>query len=291
MEMVRKMKTVNTKHELQAILQAEKRDGRKIGFIPTMGFLHEGHGSLITKAVAETDYVVMSIFVNPMQFGPNEDFEQYPRDFEKDQAFAKELGVDLLFYPSVEEIYPIYPSLTVLSVGEITDKLCGASRPGHFDGVATVIAKLFNIVQPDQAFFGSKDAQQVAVIAQMVTDLFIPVEIVICPTIREEDGLAKSSRNVYLNTEERKQAVILSQSLDVVREEIKLGNFNVSNLRRMIRAKIETQPLAKVDYIEILTYPSLLTISEIDNETVIVALAVKFGNTRLIDNCIVKVGS
>lgn len=285
------MITVYTKKELQAIIRTEKQLGKKIGFFPTMGYLHEGHGSLITQAVKQTDFVVMSIFVNPMQFGPNEDYESYPRDLERDQEFAKKLGVDLLFYPSVKEMYPSYPSLTVVSVNDLTSKLCGASRPGHFDGVATVVTKLFNIVQPDKAFFSIKDAQQVAVITQMVNDLFIPVEIVVCPIIREEDGLAKSSRNVYLNTEERKQAVVLFQSLKHAREEIISGQRDVSKIRAKIMTEIEAQPLAKIDYIEILSYPSLSSISKIQNESIIIALAVKFGKTRLIDNCIVQVGS
>lgn len=281
------MITVNTKQQLQEIIRTQKQLGKKIGFIPTMGFLHEGHGSLVTQAVKQTDFVVMSIFVNPMQFGPNEDYETYPRDFAKDEAYAKEVGVDLLFYPSVAEMYPVYPSLTTVSVGEITNKLCGASRPGHFDGVATVVTKLFNFVQPDKAFFGMKDAQQIAVITQMVHDLFMPVEIVACPTLREEDGLAKSSRNVYLNTEERIQAVVLSQSLTKARAQILSGQRDVNILRANIINEIESQPLALIDYVEILSFPNLATISEIEDEKVIIALAVKFGKTRLIDNCIV----
>lgn len=285
------MKIVYTIHELRKEIQMQKKMGKKVGFVPTMGYLHEGHGSLITKAKENTDFVVVSIFVNPMQFGPNEDFERYPRDFDKDRDFVQKLGTDLLFHPTANEMYPSYPSLTVVSVGNITSKLCGASRPGHFDGVATVVTKLFNIVQPDQAFFGIKDAQQVAVITQMVNDLNIPVEVIPCPIIREEDGLAKSSRNVYLNDEERKQAVVLNQSLEKARLEIESGNCNVANIKANIQSEIEQQPLANIDYIEILTYPNLSTVEEIDKEQIIIALAVKFGHTRLIDNCIVNVGS
>ncbi len=184
----------------------------RVGFVPTMGFLHEGHASLLEAARRSCDIVVLSIFVNPLQFGPNEDFERYPRDEERDLAVAEQAGTDIVFLPQVAEMYP-QPIKTMVSVREVTTRLCGASRPGHFDGVATVVAKLFHIVQPDAAFFGMKDAQQVAVIEQMVLDLNLPVEIVPCPTIREADGLAKSSRNVYLNEEERKQATVLSAAL------------------------------------------------------------------------------
>jgi len=276
--------------ELRTAINEQKRLGKKIGFVPTMGYLHEGHGSLITRAKAENDYVVLSIFVNPLQFGPNEDYERYPRDFAKDRDYAESLGVDLLFHPEVREIYPNYPSLTKVTVSGITELLCGASRPGHFEGVATIVAKLFNLVMPDRAYFGLKDAQQVAVIQQMVQDLNFPVEIVPCPIIREEDGLAKSSRNVYLNNEERKQAVILSQSLKKAKAEIERGERNAGRIKEMIREMILSQPLAVIDYIEILTFPSLEKIDSMANKTVLIALAVKFGQTRLIDNVIVEIG-
>lgn len=284
------MRIALTLTELRTAINEQKRQGKKIGFVPTMGYLHEGHGSLITRAKAENNYVVLSIFVNPLQFGPNEDYERYPRDFDKDRDYAESLGVDLLFHPEVREIYPNYPSLTKVTVSGITELLCGASRPGHFDGVATIVAKLFNLVMPDRAYFGLKDAQQVAVIQQMVKDLNFPVEIVPCPIIREEDGLAKSSRNVYLNNEERKQAVILSQSLKKAKAEIERGERNAGRIKEMIREMILSQPLAVIDYIEILTFPSLEKIDSMANKTVLIALAVKFGQTRLIDNVIVEIG-
>lgn len=285
------MKIIKSIQEVKSLILEQKMRGLSIGFVPTMGYLHEGHVSLIREAREKSDYVVLSIFVNPLQFGPNEDFDRYPRDLEKDSSLARENKVDLLFHPTVEEIYPTYPSQTIVSVQGLTKQLCGASRPGHFDGVTTVVNKLFNIVQPDTAFFGLKDAQQVAVITQMVKDLNIPIEIVPCPIIREEDGLAKSSRNIYLNQEERKQAVVLSQSLEYARELLQSGERDVKHLIAAIKSRIAAQHLAQIDYVEILKYPDLSTINKLYNETIIIALAIKFGNTRLIDNCIVELGS
>jgi pantoate--beta-alanine ligase len=252
-----------------------------------MGYMHEGHASLIRRSVQENGLTVVSIFVNPLQFGPNEDFERYPRDEKRDLAVARQAGADLVFMPSVSEMYP-EPTKTTVRIAELTEGLCGASRPGHFDGVGTVVCKLFNIVQPDRAYFGLKDAQQVAVIAQMTADLNIPVEIVPCPIVREEDGLAMSSRNVYLSPEERRQALILSQTLAQVPGWINEG-MNAAELNMRIRGRIRTQPLADIDYVETVTYPDLnppspdMPLRE-SRQPVLVALAVKFGNTRLIDN-------
>lgn len=286
------MQIVETKQKLQQIVAAQKKLGKTIGFVPTMGYLHEGHGSLVLKAKEYCDYVVLSIFVNPLQFGPNEDFETYPRDLEKDSKYAQELGVDLIFHPSVHELYPDYPSLTIVRVNTLTDVLCGASRPGHFDGVTTVVSKLFHLIEPHYAFFGLKDAQQVAVITQMVQDLNMNVTIVPCPIVREEDGLAKSSRNVYLNGEERSQALVLSRSLEMAKQQLISGEANFVQIKAFLQAEINKQPLANIDYIEILSFPSLAKVERaVRGEQIIIALAVKFGRTRLIDNCIVTIGS
>ncbi|MNI14787.1 Pantothenate synthetase [compost metagenome] len=261
-----------------------------IGFVPTMGFLHEGHASLIKAAKEQSDLVVLSIFVNPLQFGPNEDFDRYPRDLQRDSAIAEAAGVDLIFLPQKEEMYP-QPIRTTVSVTTVTDRLCGASRPGHFDGVATVVSKLFHIVQPDKAFFGLKDAQQVAVLTQMVSDLNMNVEIIPCPTFREPDGLAMSSRNVFLTKEQREQALVLSQSLRsaaVWVEEHAI--YTTKDLIELTISHIQSAPLAVIDYVELLAFPSLEPITTVDSnkDTVILALAVKFGTTRLIDNLIMN---
>jgi pantoate--beta-alanine ligase len=259
-----------------------------------MGYLHEGHLSLIREARRQCGLVVLSIFVNPLQFGPNEDLERYPRDLERDAALAEQAGVDLLFAPGVQEMYP-KPTRTKVTVSDLTARLCGASRPGHFDGVTTVVMKLFQMVQPDLAFFGMKDAQQVAVVEQMVYDLNVPVRIVRCPTVREADGLAMSSRNVYLREDERRQAVVLSQVLYAAGEWLAQDPaLTVGRLHERIAARIRQQPDARIDYVEILTYPALEPLQEQApiarvSEDIIVALAVKFGSTRLIDNRIFTV--
>jgi pantoate--beta-alanine ligase len=284
------VKTVRTIQELRDAIREYRQSPsvKKVGLVPTMGFLHEGHVSLMARAREECGLVVLSIFVNPLQFGPNEDFERYPRDEHKDLAIAEQAGVDIVFVPSVEEMYPTPMQATVTMTGDITKVLCGASRPGHFDGVATVVSKLFHIAQPDKAYFGLKDAQQVAVIEQMVHDLNIPIEIVACPIVRDPDGLAKSSRNVYLSEEERRQAVVLSQSLMMAEELYKEGFTDAAELRRLVIERIESVPLARTEYVDIRWYPSLRTVDSLQgvnrNEKFIVALAVKFGNTRLIDN-------
>lgn len=264
-----------------------------VGLVPTMGFLHDGHASLMQKATEMSDIVAISIFVNPIQFGPNEDFERYPRDEKRDLALAEKNGVDLVFMPGVEDMYPT-PIKTHVTVADLTDTLCGASRPGHFDGVSTVVTKLFNIVKPDYAFFGTKDAQQVAVLRQMVTDLNMDVEIVPCPIVREQDGLALSSRNVYLSREERDQALVLSRSLNNVQQQIRnQENMTAGQVREFLRTAIAQSTIAEIDYADILSFPHLESLAEhtvladLDHE-VIIALAVKFGRTRLIDNVILE---
>lgn len=280
---------VSTITELRNLVKSKRQQNRTVGFVPTMGYLHEGHMSLVKAAKQRTDVVVMSIFVNPLQFGPNEDFDRYPRDIERDRGLAESAGVDILFTPSVEEMYP-KKMLTTVSVAQVSESLCGKSRPGHFDGVATVVTKLFQIVQPDFAFFGQKDAQQVAVIEQMVFDLSIPVTIVPCPIIREADGLAKSSRNVYLQAEEREQALVLSQSLELAKQLIAKGERSTESIREALYATIAEKPLAEIDYVELLKYPELVVESQLQpNQTYLLALAVKFGKTRLIDNIIVTI--
>jgi len=286
---------VRTIAELRQQIRAYRRaasDEATVGFVPTMGYLHEGHASLLRRSAAENGLTVLSIFVNPLQFGPNEDLARYPRDEERDVALAANSGVDIVFLPSVEEMYPDYPLLTTVSVSSVTEHLCGASRPGHFDGVATVVAKLFNIVLPDRAYFGLKDAQQVAVIAQMVKDLSIPVEIVPCPIVREQDGLALSSRNVYLNAEEREQSLALSRSLAKVEQWIADGE-TAQALATKLAEDIRQAPSADIDYVEIVSYPGMqpITGSEplgVYGGSVLIALAVRFGRTRLIDNRIVN---
>ncbi|MFD0670379.1 pantoate--beta-alanine ligase [Cohnella sp. GCM10027633] len=294
--MTRTPKIIRTISELRQEVNAYRRSlvtaGGTVGFVPTMGYLHEGHASLLARSKADNGLTVLSIFVNPLQFGPNEDLSRYPRDEERDLALAAREGVDIAFLPSVEEMYPQYPLLTTVSVAQVTDHLCGASRPGHFDGVAAVVAKLFNIVQPDRAYFGLKDAQQVAVITQMVRDLSIPVEIVPCPIVREQDGLALSSRNVYLNDEERLQSLALSRSLSKADGWIAEGASAVQ-LSRKLSEDIRNSPLADIDYVEIVSYPDMRRLEGNEPlreaaQSILIALAVRFGRTRLIDNKLVN---
>lgn len=285
-----KMRVVRSIKQLREALEYMRQGGHTpIGFVPTMGYLHEGHASLLRRAGEMSNTVVMSIFVNPLQFGPNEDYDSYPRDEERDLELAEREGVDIVFIPSVEEMYP-QPTRTTVSVSELTTRLCGASRPGHFNGVTTVVNKLFNIVQPDYAFFGLKDAQQVAVLRRMVSDLNMNVEIVPCPIVREGDGLALSSRNVFLSPEERSQALVLSRSLREARQSIEEGKVRtVAEVRELLTSVISSSPLAVIDYAEILTFPNLegleneVLLTDVNGE-IIIALAVKFGRTRLIDN-------
>lgn len=290
MKAIQTMEVVHTIAEMRSRIQEFRRkQSGSVGFVPTMGYLHEGHASLLHKARSQSGLVVLSIFVNPLQFGPGEDFERYPRNTERDLQVAEAAGADLVFMPSVSEMYPA-PTRTTVSVTGLTSRLCGASRPGHFDGVATVVSKLFHIVQPDQAFFGLKDAQQVAVIEQMVQDLNLNVEIVPCPTLREQDGLAMSSRNVYLSEDERKQALVLSQSLEKAKVFVQSRTtFTAAELEHIVSDHIRTAPLAVIDYAQALAYPSLEPFdTSTTTSSIIIALAVKFGKTRLIDNLIIQ---
>lgn len=268
--------------EIKKFLRDKQKEGKTIGFVPTMGYLHEGHLSLMKESVKENDITVVSIFVNPTQFGANEDLESYPRDLERDLKLAKEMNVSVVFTPEAEELYPSYYQ-TYVDVNELTKSLCGASRPGHFQGVTTIVTKLFNIVYPNRAYFGQKDAQQVIVIKRMVEDLNMDVQVVTCPIVREDDGLAKSSRNTYLSQEERKQAVILSKSLREAKELIIKGERDTGTIKNYIINSINKMPLASIDYVSIVDTNSLEEVTRIEDE-VLIALAVKIGKTRLIDN-------
>lgn len=276
------MKIITSIKEMQQAVKEGRKAGETVGFVPTMGYLHEGHLTLLEKARSENSLVVMSIFVNPLQFGPGEDFEAYPRDIARDEALAEENGADYLFYPSVEEMYPGTRSVTV-QVLERTDVLCGRSRPGHFDGVATVLTKLFNIVSPDRAYFGMKDAQQVAVVHGLVADFNFPLTIVPVETVRESDGLAKSSRNVYLTETERAQAPVLYKSLSMAQQAVQNGERNSHKLKTLIEQYISSHTDGIMDYVEIYSYPELKMMEELSGK-IIIALAVKFTKARLIDN-------
>lgn len=276
---------VKTIDEVRKQVKQWRKDGLSVGLVPTMGFLHEGHRSLIERAVKENDRVVVSDFVNPTQFGPNEDLEAYPRDIERDAALCTDAGASLIFNPEPSEMYD--NALTTVSVDKITKVLCGKTRPVHFAGVCTVVSKLFNIVMPDKAYFGQKDAQQLCVVRKMVKDLNFDIEIVGCPIIRESDGLAKSSRNTYLNNDERKAALCLSRGLSKGRKMIDEGETSVDKIKAAIRAEIESEPLAKVDYVEIVDYDDLSDIEAV-KAPMLAAVAVYIGKTRLIDNFIIE---
>ena len=267
-------------------VNAWKREGLTVGFVPTMGYLHEGHKSLMQAARANNDKVVVSVFVNPMQFGPNEDLESYPRDFEKDCALCESVGVDLVFHPEPKEMYTD-GFCSYVDMNGLTTELCGKSRPIHFRGVQTVVLKLFNIVKPDRAYFGQKDAQQLAVIKRMVKDLNVDTEIVGCPIVREADGLAKSSRNTYLNPDERNAALILSRSLKLGRELIENGETDSKAVIKAITDSINTEPLAKIDYVDVVDFDTITPVDRI-GKSVLVAIAVYIGKTRLIDNFIIE---
>lgn len=281
------MKIVHSIKEVRDIVKQWRKQGLSVGFVPTMGYLHEGHGSLVEMASKENDRIVVSIFVNPIQFGPKEDFLSYPRDLERDGKMVEAAGGDLIFNPSNEEMY-LEDFSTYIDMNGITEGLCGAKRPGHFRGVCTVVTKLFNIVLPDRAYFGEKDAQQLAVIKRMVRDLDIPVEIVPCPIVRESDGLAMSSRNTYLNEEERKAALVLSRSLKSAKEALLQGERSAENIKLMINEILTSEPLARIDYVNVVDSLSLVEVATIDN-SVLVAIAVFIGKTRLIDNFIFEV--
>jgi len=282
-----KMNTVKTIEEVRNQVKAWKKEGYSIALVPTMGYLHDGHESLIKRAASENDKVVVSIFVNPIQFGPNEDLASYPRDLYRDTILCKGAGAHLIFAPEVSEMY-CDDAQTKVTVYGLTNGLCGAKRPGHFDGVCTVVSKLFNIVSADKAYFGEKDAQQLAVIKRMVRDLNFPIEIIGCPIVREEDGLAKSSRNNYLSTSERKAALVLNKSLTKGKELLATGETCVTLLKETIKNELESEILAKIDYIEVVDAFSLNNI-ELVNEPILVAIAVFIGKTRLIDNFIWEV--
>lgn len=267
-------------------VNAWKREGLAVGFVPTMGYLHEGHKSLMQAARANNDKVVVSVFVNPMQFGPNEDLESYPRDFEKDSALCESVGVDLIFHPDPEEMYAD-GFCSYVDMNGLTTELCGKSRPIHFRGVQTVVLKLFNIVKPDRAYFGQKDAQQLAVIKRMVKDLNVDTEIVSCPIVREADGLAKSSRNTYLNPDERKAALILSLSLKLGRKLIENGETDAKAVIKAITDSINTELLAKIDYVDVVDFDTITPVDKI-GKSVLVAIAVYIGKIRLIDNFIIE---
>jgi pantoate--beta-alanine ligase len=276
------MEICRTIAEIRAALRPLRQASKRIGFVPTMGYLHEGHLTLVDIARANSDIVVMSIFVNPTQFAPNEDLERYPRDFNRDERLARERGVDLLFYPDEQEMYP-QPYYTYVITEQLSKVLCGISRPTHFRGVTTVVCKLFNIVQPDVAIFGQKDAQQAIIIRRMVMDLNFPIEIIVAPIVREADGLAMSSRNVYLSPEERIQAPVIYQALQAARKAVAKGERRAAVIHGLIAEKIKTASLARVDYIEIVDGVTLERVTEI-NPGAFAAVAVFFGKTRLIDN-------
>jgi len=276
------MRLISSTPKMQQLSLLLKKKGKKISFVPTMGALHQGHLSLVKRAKSLGDFVVVSIFVNPAQFGPKEDYKKYSRDLRKDKELLQKAGCNLIFAPRVKDIYP-EGYLTYIDVEELSQKLEGASRPGHFKGVCTVVAKLFNIVQPDFAIFGQKDAQQALIIKKMAEDLNFPVEIIVCPTVREKDGLACSSRNSYLNTEERDQAKILYQSLKLGEKMIKAGEKNPLKIIKKMTELIEKMPLAKIDYIALADIEKLEPVKIIKGE-LLLSLAVKFGKTRLIDN-------
>ncbi len=276
------MKLIQTKQELKEALKGERQRGKTVGLVPTMGYLHEGHLSLIRKARQENDSVVVSIFVNPTQFGEGEDYNTYPRDLDRDTEQCRSAGADMVFAPGAGEMY-VEDSITYVDMNGLTDRLCGASRPGHFRGVMTVVTKLFNIVRPDRAYFGQKDAQQVAVIRRMVRDLDFNIQIIEAPIVREEDGLAMSSRNTYLQPREREAALVISQALFLAEQQIAGGERRGDFIRDKIIEKISSQPLARLDYAEIVDAAALTPIRVIKG-SVLIAVAVKIGRTRLIDN-------
>ena len=279
------MKIATTIAEVRAQVREWKQQGLTVGLVPTMGYLHEGHASLVKTSVQQCDRTVASVFLNPTQFGPGEDLETYPRDFEHDCALLTECGCDMVFHPEVSEMYPDGFATFVEVQSEMPRQLCGKTRPIHFRGVCTVVSKLFNIVTPEKAFFGQKDAQQLAIIKRMVRDLNFDIEIVGCPIVREADGLAKSSRNTYLNPEERKAALVLSKAVGLGQELIQKGERNADVIVEKMKQLIEEEPLAKIDYVQAVDAISIQPVAEIKG-TVLVAMAVYIGKTRLIDNFI-----
>ncbi|HEX6505317.1 MAG TPA: pantoate--beta-alanine ligase [Terriglobales bacterium] len=278
------MKICNEIEQVRRTSRTARCEGKRIGLVPTMGALHEGHLSLVRAAKNRGDVVVVSIFVNPTQFGPNEDFSKYPRTLERDCELLEKEGVDLVFAPSVNEMYPD-GAVTYVTVEGMSDRLCGKSRPGHFRGVTTVVSKLFNIVEPDLAFFGQKDAAQAAVIKRMVRDLNMPVEIVVCPIIREPGGLAMSSRNAYLDGRQRKSALVLSRSLEAVKQAFNQGERNPAALADAGKAILSEEPSVRLDYFQMVNPETLEPVKQLNGE-VLVAIAAYVGTTRLIDNLV-----
>lgn len=283
------MKIAGTVAEVREQVKQWRKEGLTVGLVPTMGFLHEGHKSLIDRAVKENDRVVVSVFVNPTQFGPNEDFESYPRDMDKDSALCEAAGASLIFHPEPSEMY-LDGYSTFVDMSTLTGGLCGKTRPIHFRGVCTVVSKLFNIVTPDRAYFGQKDAQQLAVIRHMVRDLNFGIEIVGCPIIREEDGLAKSSRNTYLNAEERAAATILSKALKEGKAALESGERDAAKVKQIVADKINSEKLSKIDYVEIVDWNNLEPVEKVTDD-VLCAVAVYIGKTRLIDNFIFSINA
>lgn len=280
------MKIFTKISEIRSEVNLRRAEGKSIGLIPTMGFLHEGHLSLVRESLRKTDCAIVSIFVNPAQFGPDEDFKQYPRDLERDVDILEKEGVEIVFLPDLEDMYP-ENYRTYVEVHDLQDKLCGRSRPGHFRGVCTVVLKLFQIVKPDIAFFGQKDAQQALILKKMVRDLNLRVDIDVLPIVREADGLALSSRNIYLNTEERNAALVLIKSLKKAEQMIDEGGRESGRIIKAMREVINLEPLARIDYVEIVDLDNLNPLDKIEGEA-LVALAVFIGKTRLIDNMIVN---
>lgn len=281
------MRRITSIHEMRELSRKCRTKGARLGLVPTMGALHEGHLSLVRAAKAKSDVVAVSIFVNPTQFGPNEDFARYPRNLEKDCELLQAQKVEFVFAPAAEDMYPKEGSVTWVNVEGLSDRLCGKSRPGHFRGVATVVAKLFNIVEPDIAFFGQKDAAQVAVIKRMVRDLNMPVEIEVCPIVRESDGLALSSRNAYLSPDERKMALVLHASLQRAQKLFDQGERDAAKIAHESRKAFVWQPEVRLDYFEIVDLGTLEPIATI-NDRSLVAVAAFVGNTRLIDNILLE---
>lgn len=281
------MRIVTSPEEMLRAVKEVKAAGRSVGLVPTMGYFHAGHLSLMRAARAENDFVVVSLFVNPTQFGPREDFKDYPRDLARDSEMAAEAGVDCVFHPRVEDMYP-QPYLTYVEVEGVSEGLCGALRPGHFRGVATVVAKLFHIIPAHRAYFGLKDAQQVMVIRRMVEDLNFDIEIVACPTVREADGLAMSSRNIYLGEEERKAATVLYRSLRLAEEMAVAGEREAGKLVAAIRETIASEPLVEPEYVEVVDWGLLKPVERLEGQ-VLIALAARVGKARLIDNVILEI--
>lgn len=282
------MKLVKTVAELREEISLAKQAGKTIGLVPTMGALHEGHASLISAANKENEFVVVSVFVNPTQFGPNEDLDAYPRTLEADCKLAEAMDADVVFAPAPKEMYPSEAMTWVEVTGDVTKVLCGRSRPIHFRGVTTVVSKLFNLAQPDRAYFGQKDAQQVEVLKRMVKDLFFNLELRIMPIVREADGLAKSSRNTYLSAEERQAALVLSRSLKAAEEAFANGERSAAKIVALVTEMIQAEPMSNIDYVEVYGLPELTVTGETLAGKNLLAVAVKFGTTRLIDNVILE---